>query len=289
MDPKVAARCQWKRCYKLVSLIHTDRKGRFAFRIAARLVPGNAHECPVLYQLIDDFVAAAGTGVIKRLIDDRGFLDGERISHCKLDYGIDTLIPLRTNMDLYQDALGLMKLPEVKFTLYEPPKSEPIDEPRFEKAPPRVQKRERKRQETVRAKKAQEPPPPPEKTVVRIEVAGLSQMQSWSSCSVPLSVIANREIYGDGHEQIWMLVDTKPFDSRHTPSHSRDDYVLRTRIEEGHRQLKCFWDLANFTFRKFSMVLNQIVFVLLAYNLLQIFLMIAKAVPNSIAELAHVF
>jgi hypothetical protein len=43
-------------------------------------------------------------------------------------------------------------------------------------------------------------------------------------------------------------------------------------VEEGHRQLKCFWDLTRFTSRAFSMVVNQIVFVALAYNLLQLHL-----------------
>ena len=276
MAPEAAARCEWKRCYKLVSLLHTDRDGRFALRVAARLLPGSANECPILYELIDDFVDAAGTGVIKRLINDRGFLDGARIAHCKLEHGIDSLIPLRKNMDLYQDALGLMKLSDVTFARYQPPERERVDAPRLSEAPPRVQKRERKRQETVRANKEKEPPPPPEKTVVRSEVAGLAQLRTWSSCSVPLSVVVSRDVYGDGHEKIWMLADTKPLDAVHTPSRARDEYALRTRIEEGHRQLKCFWDLAKFTARAFSLVLNQIVFVILAFNLLQVFLLRQK-------------
>jgi len=32
---------------------------------AAAVVPGNAHESPVLYQLVEDFVAAVGPGVLK--------------------------------------------------------------------------------------------------------------------------------------------------------------------------------------------------------------------------------
>jgi hypothetical protein len=48
--------------------------------------------------------------------------------------------------------------------------------------------------------------------------------------------------------------------------------TLRTQIEERHRQLKCFSDLSRFTSRAFSMVANQVVFVLLTYTLLQIYL-----------------
>ena len=90
---------------------------------------------------------------------------------------------------------------------------------------------------------------------------------------MPLNVVVSREMYADGHEDIWMLADTKPLDAKHNPARSRDDYVLRTRIEEGHRHLKCFWDLASFTSRAFSLVLNQIIFVMLAHNLLQVFLL----------------
>ena len=52
----------------------------------------------------------------------------------------------------------------------------------------------------------------------------------------------------------------------------RDEYHLRTTIEEGHRQLKCFWDLTHFTSRAFALVVNQVVFVALAYTLLQLYL-----------------
>jgi hypothetical protein len=74
------------------------------------------------------------------------------------------------------------------------------------------------------------------------------------------------------HTELWMLLDTKPFSAADGPLQRRAEYAVRTDIEEGHRQLKCFWDLAHFTARAFSLVLNQVVFVLLAYNLLQVFL-----------------
>ena len=96
--------------------------------------------------------------------------------------------------------------------------------------------------------------------------------RSWSSCSVPLTVVVNRDVYADGHADVWMLADTKPLAADPAPASRRDEYALRTEIEEGHRQLKCFWDLARFTSRAFSLVLNQLVFVMLAYNLLQLFL-----------------
>lgn len=92
------------------------------------------------------------------------------------------------------------------------------------------------------------------------------------TCSVPINLIVNRDTYADGHERFWILLDTKPLDGPACALERREEFAIRTEIEEGHRQLKCFWDLAKFTSRSFSLVLNQIVFVILAFNLLQLWL-----------------
>lgn len=271
MSKAAAARCQWRRCYKLVSLLYSNSQRTFSLRAAARLVPGNKHECPILYEMVDQFVASVGVGVIKRLLLDRGFLDGERISFCKRKYDIDILIPVRKNMDIYHDALGMLERMELKFQEHKPVVREPVDAPSLPKAPVRVRKRELTRQKTIAAKKAKAALPNPKDVLVRTEVAGMNDFTSWSSCSVPLSVIYNREIYADGHEQIWMLLDTRRI-TNNDPGKRRDEYSVRTEIEEGHRQLKCFWDLSRFTSRAFSLILNQVLFVLLTFNLLQLFL-----------------
>ncbi|MGH8701536.1 MAG: transposase [Burkholderiales bacterium] len=273
LSPEAAARCRWRRCYKLVSLLHTDRERRRVLRVAARLLPGNAHECPVLYALVDDVVATLGRGVIRRLLLDRGFLDGARIADCKQRHGIDILIPLRQDMALYQDALGLMALPEVGFRPYHPPARPPLEPPRLPAAPAAVRRREQRRQQTLKARAAATPATSPEPHPLRSEVAGLAGFRSWSSCAVPLSVILNREFDAAGQEHLWMLLDTRPLETEDDPARRRDEYRLRTEIEEGHRQLKCFWDLAQFTSRHFALVLNQLLFVLLAYNLLQLYLL----------------
>ena len=282
MSPQAAARCRWRRCYKLVSLLYVNPARDFFLRAAMRVVPGNEHECPILYEMIDQFVEQLGTDVIRRLLLDRGFIDGEQIARCKRKHGIDILIPVRKDMEVYQDVLGLLKLNETKFEEYQAPKREPVDAPRLPHSPESVRKRELKRQQTVKDKaEVQAAPLPPEKVLVRSEIAGISGLRSFSSCSVPLEVIVNRDLYADGHSTIWMLLDTKPLTSSAGPAQRRSEYAVRTEIEEGHRQLKCFWDLAHFTSRAFSLVLNQIVFVVLAYNLLQIFLRAETAPPLS--------
>jgi hypothetical protein len=51
VSPGQKARCQWKRCYKLVSLVHTNRSGDYFLFAGLSVVAGNAHEGPVLWGL----------------------------------------------------------------------------------------------------------------------------------------------------------------------------------------------------------------------------------------------
>lgn len=252
MTDERKARCQWRRCYKMVSLLHTNRTMDFFFFVALKILPGNAHESPVLYELVRQFVETMGKGVMKRLILDRGFLDGKSISNCKKDYGIDVLIPVRRNMDIYKDAMALFKLPDVTWVCLQEPVVEAKETPR--PRPKAIVKREKKRQETI----------------VKREAATIGEFRSWSCCTVPLSVVANRETYADGRQKTWLLLDTKEVVD---PSEASEEYHLRTSIEERHRQLKCFIDLTKFTSRAFSMVVNQVVFIMLSYNLLQLYLL----------------
>lgn len=267
MSEAVRAGCRWRRCYKMVTLLHTNRtQDRFVF-VGLQLISGKDHECPVLYRMVDDFVEAVGRGVMKRLIVDRGFLDGASISRCKIDHGIDVLIPVRRNMDIYVDAMALFEKTEVEWVAWESraPAPKRPSRPR----PKAVRRREAKRQETLKQRQKDQAALVPEKVVVRRESAAIGGFSSWSACTVPLSVVANREHYADGHVETWLLLDTAEVKD---PTKVRQEYRLRTAIEERYRQLKCFTDLDQFTSRALSMVVNQLVFVLLAYSLLQVYL-----------------
>ncbi len=259
MTDEQKTRCQWRRCYKMVSLLHTNRTMDFFFFVALKVLPGKAHESAVLYELVKQVVETVGKGVMKRLILDRGFLDGKSISTCKKDYGIDVLIPIRRNMDIYKDAMALFQLPEVTWVCLEGPVTETKGSPR--PRPEAIVKREKKRQETLEQLKQQKLSPPPEEIIVKREAAAIGEFRSWSSCTVPLSVVANRETYADGHQKTWLLIDTKEVED---PTEASKEYHLRTTIEERHRQLKCFIDLTKFTSRAFSMVVNQVVFIMLS-------------------------
>jgi hypothetical protein len=271
LTAKERARCTWRRCYKLVSLIHTNAAGEFFLYAGIAVTAGQDHEAPVLYRLVEGFVEHHGRAIMKRLILDRGFLDGGQIGRCKQEWGIDVLIPARKNMDIYQDVLGLAEAGELSFKPWVPPvtsvKPIPVHRPEW------LQKREEARQRTLARKKAQVPPPDPpdpSKVRVRAQIAAVSRVETFSSCPVPLDVLVNREIYADGHVDYWMLLDTAPI---RDPAHTRQEYGLRPAIEERHRQLKCFSDLESFPSRAFPLVVNQVVFVLLTYSLLQWFLL----------------
>jgi hypothetical protein len=49
MTDEQKSRCQRRRCYKMVTLLHTNRTLDFFLFVAVRVVSGNVHECPVLY------------------------------------------------------------------------------------------------------------------------------------------------------------------------------------------------------------------------------------------------
>ncbi len=256
-------RYQWRRCYKVVSLIHVNRSLDLFLTVAARVVPGNDHECPILYEMVDDFVKAVDRGRMKVLMVDRGLLDGPNMGRLKTDYNIDTVVPLKKNMDAYKDAIGLTRLKEFQWEPYQLPYATERgqkDRPKH----PTIVKRELARQKTLAARKGL---PPPEPVKQPETLLGMTRgVTSWTGCPVPLTVVINREVDKDDNIDDWVLTTTS---ASMSAAQIRENYKLRTAIEERHRQYKCFWDLAQMPSRKFSMVVNQVLFVLLAYTLLQ--------------------
>jgi hypothetical protein len=267
-------RYQQHRCYKLVSLIHVNRQRDFFFTVAARVVSGRRHECPILYELVEEVVRAVHTGFIKVLIVDRGLIDGERMGYLKQKLGIDTIVPLRTNMDLYADAIGLTRLRGFAWEPYVPPESPPLAvsaSPR----PAAVEKREAKRQRTLAKRKAQAAAPAGQVPVIQPQTQlGLGRgLLSWSQCPVPLTAVVNREQDERGQTKDWVLVSTA---DRFSAAQIRSTYELRPAIEERHRQYKCFWDLTRMHSCAFSLVVNQALMVLLAYTLVQAHLVLRQ-------------
>jgi Transposase DDE domain len=252
----------WRRCYKMISLIHTNRRAEFFLYAGIVVTAGKDHEAPILYDMVEQFVGFHGKGTLKKLILDRGFLDGPHIGRCKQQRGIDVLIPARSDMDIYQDVVGLAREGQLAFVPWTPPAEHPQPVPLHR--PERIKKREEARQRTLAAAQTKASCP------LRSEVALVKAVETFTSCPVPLDVIVNREVCDDGSEDYWVLLSTA---SMSDPALGRKDYALRTAIEERHRQLKCFSDLESFTSRSFSLIVNQVVFVLLTYSLLQWYLL----------------
>ena len=104
------ARCRWRRCYKAVLLLHTDWSGERFVVAGLRVLGAKEPEGKALWELVETFVAAVGPGILQVLVADRGFIDGPAIGHLKRDLGIDVLLPVRSDMAILEDALGLAKL-----------------------------------------------------------------------------------------------------------------------------------------------------------------------------------
>ena len=272
LSPQQRRHCVWRRCYKLITLIHTNRQREFFLYAAVAVVAGKDHECPVLYRMVEQFVQFHGKGIIKLLILDRGFLDGANIGRCKQEWGIDVLIPARRDMDIYEDVVGLAKAGLLDFKPWAPapPPAQPVPVHR----PESIRKREESRQRTLAQRKAlaggDSKVSTPALAPARSEVAAVAGLKTFTSCPVPLDVVVNKEVDAAGREDYWVLLSTAPVVD---PALTRQDYALRTTIEERHRQLKCFSDLENFSSRCLNLIVNQVIFVLLTYSLRQWYLL----------------
>ncbi len=266
-------RCRWRRCYKAVFLLHCDAAGERFVVVGLRVLRGTHSEATALWPLVETFVSSVGRGVMKVLVVDRGFIDGPQIGRLKQEYGIDTVIPIRSDMDILEDVQGLTQLP-TQWEEYEPTRRPSLPTSRPQHPPhPTIVKRERKRQKTLARRRAQQQandPPDPSKVRERTLIARFPQLTSWSDCPVPLTGVLSKDVYADGHETCWLVVTTA---SDWSARRVRDRYGLRPDVEERHRQVKCFWDLTRFPSTAWNLIVSQTVFVCLTYSLLQIHLL----------------
>ena len=205
---------------------------------------------------------------MKLLILDRGFIDGKSIGTIKEKHGIDVLIPLKAKMEITTDAWRLSEVDGKPWLSWEPPaKKAPVDPPQ---RPESIRRAEKNRQETI-ARKKKESGVEEKPRLERVEFKVIPMMELWQECKVPLDVVLMREYMSDGTSSEWGLMTTRQVDN---PVKIRQLYHVRSACEEGwrQRQTKCYWDLTGFRSPRFSLVVNQIIFVLMAYTLLEVFL-----------------
>ncbi len=267
LTPEQAKRCRWRRYYGSVSLLHTNRAQTYSLYVGQRVLWEAESESPSLGSMVDEAVQAMGPKRGKLLIHDKGFIDGARTARFKTDYGIDSVFPLKAGMLDWEDARRLASLDGPPWQVWRPPPPPAPVEPATR--PERIRKRERKRQATLRERRAAAEAVVPPVRVDRVELKAIRSMRLWDTCSVPVHVVLLREFRTDGSCSEWALATTREFGE---PLEIWADYQLRPAIEENHRQMKCFWDLTNFRSRAYSLVVNQTVFMVLAYSLMQCFL-----------------
>ena len=168
------------------------------------------------------------------LIVDRAYIDGQTISILKLRRKVDTLIPLRSNMNAYKDA--------IESAYYH------ADVP-WEKHPTR---------ENQQIKK----------------IEHLDYMWDECSVAMIGCVVRELKEGKDGSggrdDYDHMVFGTTRL--RLTGSQIIRTYQLRPEIEEDHRQWKDGpWDMAEFTSTSLVQIVYHVICVLLAYNLDEVY------------------
>jgi len=77
--------------------------------VAAQVAPINRHETNFSLALLQQAIANVGSGVIKVLVLDRGFVDGETLWTIKDRYGVDFVIPSKEEMRVTTEARAFRK------------------------------------------------------------------------------------------------------------------------------------------------------------------------------------
>ena len=191
--------------------------------------PGEQGDLTQGRHLIAQARKAWGEGVIRRLLVDRGFSDGLWISELKTD-GIDTVIGLREDMDLYEDMLGLSRL----------------DDARWVPAPGPIL------HEGVLPERA---------------LCHLTDLETWSSCSVPLQGLVIRDTYPDRVQYQCLVTTDLSLGPQQLHNYARD----RWSIEESFMDLTRYWYLTRLGSCRPGVARGQVHFIFLAYTLLHLY------------------
>ena len=98
-------RCRWRRFYKAVLLLHCDAAGERFVVTGVRVLRKGESEATALWPLLNTFLAAVGSGVMKVLLVDRGFINGAEIGRLKRDHDIDREAVLRQRLDIPEEGV----------------------------------------------------------------------------------------------------------------------------------------------------------------------------------------
>jgi hypothetical protein len=225
-------------CYTLSSILHLNFKKDIFHFAGYEWGAGNVDELPQAFKLIDTFFRHNDPGTMKLLIVDRGYVSGKFITYVKQLYKVDVLIPLKTSMEQYKDALAISRMQDASWVTIHERGSLKSDPSR-----------------SIRAC-----------TITKIDL--------WDECKVPLYTTVVEDTQFDEEKgryvtECFVLVSTRKFDSPHEILRS---YGLRAKIEECHRQLKLAWNLSAFPSPHRALIEAHINFTLITFCLFELFL-----------------
>lgn len=226
---------QLKRGYKLCSMIYLGRRRNYV--VAAMLVPANVAETTLLWPMIRQAVRTLGPKMIRTLLIDRGYLDGDTLYKMKHRHGIDFVIPLKKDLIVRKDAWGIVEAGLRPMRLLAP------------------------------AKGQQRP----------IHGTGVEELRSYPSYSDddgncgPLGVAflrdENKELGRAG--VVWGYLTTLPVDD---PLAVYRLYGRRWAIENNlYHELACHWHVGRFPSTSWRGVCAHVFLTLVAFNLVQAF------------------
>jgi hypothetical protein len=223
-------------CYTLSCLLHVSASGDLYHIAGYDFGSGNTDELVQAENLLPAFCKMY-PGVMKELILDRGYISGPFIGKMKQKYNVDVLIPLKSSMSDFQDALKIAQTQNWTTT-----------ENEIDKTNGRLLR----------------------KTITTC----VKQMELWQECPIPLDTYVSETTRWSSSKQAyetynWVLAASKSYTSEAV---AIARYSLRTQVEERFRQLKCFWNIADFPSPAPGLMEAQICFISLTYSLLQLYL-----------------
>lgn len=223
-------------CYTLSTLLNVALE-RPQFHVAGYdLGPGNEDELAQAENIVPDFCNKFN-GVMKLLIIDRGYIDGEFIGKIKRDHNVDVLIPLKKNMVNAQEAIAIATM-------------------------------QNKWQCVFQEKDSQG------RVILKKEISSVHDIELWDSYKGKMHACATRYSYWNPEHKKYderhaVLVSTKKFSD---PKNLVLHYDLRMQTEERFRQFKRSWYITDFPSPHESLVESHVCFTLLTYSLLQLYL-----------------
>jgi len=233
-------------CYTLSTLLHVGIS-KDLFHVASYdFGPGNEDELVQADRLIPTFCNRY-PGVIKELIMDRGYISGEFVEKIKTDHNVESLLPLKTNMDTYKDAVAIAS--------------------------------RNNRWKTIEMQRDSLG-----HLIEQIDVDQVKDLDLWEKCKVKQYAAVARVKTWDADtttykERFWVLGSTKDYDD---PGVAVARYKLRVQTEERFRQLKHSWYISEFPSPHKSLIESHVCFTLLTYSLLQLYFR-----RNDLRELTH--